>query len=85
MDAMCRLSESGDPELQPEINVHDDLTFLRVKKKRAEEVAEKILNVLLAVPFPWVNVPVTVELSHGPNWMELTEVGAFSSDEWFAK
>lgn len=83
MDAMCRLSETGDPELQPEINIHDDLSFVRVDKKRADEVAEKILNVMLAVPFKFVNVPITVELAEGPNWLDMEDVGTFSSDTWF--
>lgn len=93
MDGMCALYETKDPELQPELMIHDDLTFLRIKEKRAEIVAEKVLNILLDTsPFPWINVPITVELSSGRNWMPydskvnpegLKEIGAFSSDEWW--
>lgn len=83
MDGMCRLSESGDPDLQPEINIHDDLTFVRVPIESVDVVAEKVLDTMLAVPFEWVNVPITVEMSEGPNWMSLEDVGAFSSAEWF--
>jgi DNA polymerase-1 len=83
MDCMCRLSETGDPDLQPEINIHDDLTWVRVPEKQLEEFAERVLNIMLDVPFKWVNVPITVELASGPNWMDMKEVGNFSSDEWF--
>ena len=83
MDMMGRLSEGGDPELQPEINIHDDLTWLRVPEKRVDDIAEKILNIMLDVPFDWVNVPITVEGSVGANWLEMSEFGVFSSDTWF--
>jgi DNA polymerase-1 len=90
MDAMCRLSETGDPELQPEINIHDDLTFVRVDERRADVVAEKVIKIMLDVPFKFINVPITVELSEGLNWMPqddavnpdgMEEVGKFSSDD----
>ncbi len=82
LDAMSRLSETGDPDLQPEINIHDDLTFLRVPTKRVDVVAEKIIEHMLAVPFDWVNVPISVEMSLGSNWADLKEVGVYTSDNW---
>jgi DNA polymerase-1 len=91
LDAMSRLSETGDPELQPEINIHDDLTFLRVRTERAEAVAEKVVDTMLMVPFKWAHiVPITVEMSMGKNWCELEElkdetgktISVYSSDEW---
>lgn len=83
MDAMCRLSETHDPQLQPEINIHDDLTFLRVSEKNVDVVAEKIITHMLAVPFKWAHVvPITVEMAVGKNWAELEEVGNYSSDTW---
>lgn len=85
MDGMCRLSETGDPEQQPEINIHDDLTYVRVPTKRIDEVAEKIISGMLAVPFPWVNVPISVEMSVGENWLEMEEFGTFYSNTWFKR
>jgi DNA polymerase I len=82
MDAMSRLSETGDPELQPELQIHDDLTFVRVPQKRIDAVAEKVISMMLAVPFKWVNVPITVEMSVGKNWADLQEVATYSSDTW---
>ncbi len=85
MDAMCRLSEMGDPEVQPELNIHDDLTFLRVPEDRVDEVAERVLNILLEVPFSFVNVPISVEMSVGKNWLEMEDAGTFFSHQWKKK
>lgn len=92
MDGMCRLYESGDRELIPELMIHDDLTFMRIEEDRAEDIASTVLDSLLTTPFDFINVPITVELSAGKNWMPydkeinpegLQEIGAFSSDSWF--
>jgi DNA polymerase I-like protein with 3'-5' exonuclease and polymerase domains/uracil-DNA glycosylase len=95
MDGMARLSETGDPELQPEFNIHDDLTFLRVPEKRVDDVAEKVITHMLDTPFEWARtVPLTIEMSCGRNWMpydaKINPEGlraeddwTFSSDEWF--
>jgi uracil-DNA glycosylase family 4 len=91
LDAMSRLSEKEDPETQPEINIHDDLTFLRVRTERAEAVAEKVIYTMLTVPFKWAHVvPITVEMSMGKNWCDLEELkddegkttSVYSSDQW---
>lgn len=84
IEALSRLSETGDPELQPEIQIHDDLTWARVPEKRVDEIAEKILDIMLKPVFPWINVPLTVEGAVGPNWLEMQEFGTFSSDTWFS-
>lgn len=85
LDAMCRLSETGDPALQPEINIHDDLTYLRVSEATMDEHVEKVLDIMLDVPFEWVNVPITVELSAGYDWMSLEEIAKFSTEDWWKK
>jgi uracil-DNA glycosylase family 4 len=90
LDAMSRLSEMEVDELQPEINIHDDLTFVRVPAKRADEIAEKVIDTMINVPFKFVNVPIVVEMSVGPNWCDLEElkdesgktISVYSSDEW---
>lgn len=83
IEAMCRISETGDPELQPEIQIHDDLTWARIPEGRVEDVAQKVLDIMLKPVFPWINVPITVEGKVGSNWLEMEEFGTFSSDEWF--
>lgn len=83
MDAMCRLSETGDPELQPNINIHDDLTYIDVPVERVDTIAERIVGEMLRVPFKWAqSVPISVEMSVGENWLEMEEVATYSSDEW---
>lgn len=82
-EALSRLTETGDPELQPEIQIHDDLTFVRIPEKRVDEITEKILDIMLKPVFPWFNVPITVEAAVGPNWLQMEEFGVFSSDEWW--
>lgn len=83
LDAMSRLSETEDPELQPEINIHDDLTFIRAPLKRVDHIAEKVIGMMLDVPFKWAHVvPITVEMSMGKNWCDLKEIGNYSSDQW---
>jgi DNA polymerase I-like protein with 3'-5' exonuclease and polymerase domains len=84
-DTMCRLSETGDPLLQPEINIHDDLTYVRVPEKQVDYVAEKVIDHMLGVPFDWAKVvPISAEMSLGPNWLEMEDVATFSSDKWFS-
>lgn len=83
MDAMCRLSETGDPDLQPNINIHDDFTYCDVPLERVDEIAEKVITAMLDVPYDFVNVPIAVEASVGPDWLNLEEFGKFSSATWF--
>lgn len=83
VDVASRLYETEDPEVQPEIQIHDDLTFVRVPKARVDPVAEKILDVMLKPVFSWMNVPLTVEGSLGADWMDMEDFGVFSSDEWW--
>jgi DNA polymerase-1 len=82
MDAMARLSELEDPRYQPMLMVHDDLTFLWPKKE-IEKRAEVVVKTLINVPFDWANiVPIEVEMSVGPDWIDMKEVGKFSNDKW---
>lgn len=85
LDGMARMSETGDPDLQPEINVHDDLTSMRVAKDRVDVVVEKMVTHMLDCRFDFINVPLAVEVSIGKNWMEMVNVGTYSSDEWFGR
>lgn len=82
MDAMIRLSEMEDPRYQASIFVHDDLTFFWPKNE-VEKRAEVVIDVMVNCPFKWAQiVPIGVEMSVGPNWIDLEEVGKFSSDKW---
>lgn len=80
MDSMNRLSELGDWHLQPFLNVHDDLTFI-LPENRYEEYVERAMRTMVQVPFSFVNVPITVEVSSGINWCDQERVMDFSSDQ----
>lgn len=82
LEGMCRLSESGDPLLQPNIQIHDDITWCDVPEDKVDHVAEKAIDILLNPPFECINVPLSLEMSVGPNWLNMSEVGTFYSDEW---
>lgn len=81
-DAMNRLSEMGDDRLQANLEIHDDLTFFW-RPAEVDELAKIVISTMLQVPFEWAHVvPITVEMSTGPNWADLTEVGIYASDTW---
>lgn len=82
MDAMIRLSELQDPRYQPALMVHDDLTFFWPKKE-VEKRLEVVVGEMVNCPFEWTKiVPIEVEVSMGPNWIDMKEIGKFSSDKW---
>lgn len=84
LDGMCRLSETGDPLLQPEIQIHDDLTWVAVPVEKVDYVADKALDVLLTPSDEFkdfICVPITLEMSIGDDWLKMEEVGVFSSDD----
>lgn len=92
MDTMSRLSETGNPLLQPEFQIHDDLTWFSIPENQSDELCEQIIDMMINIPFEWAHVvPITVEMSVGTNWMPysekdnpegLKEVGVFSSATW---
>jgi uracil-DNA glycosylase family 4 len=82
VDAMCRLSYIASTEgkwyLHPHINIHDDLSsFVPIKK--VDEAIERIVREMLTPNFDFINVPLSVEVSAGPNWANLEHVGKFWS------
>lgn len=83
IDGMDRLSERSylecDPNLQPALNIHDDLTFI-LPKNRLDYYLETIALEMINVPFKWITVPLVVEAKIGPNWADMEEVAEFSSD-----
>lgn len=90
IDAMNRLSELRTPKrgedvsqwlTQPNINVHDDLTFI-LPEDEVDDAAEIIIDTMVGVPFEFVNVPISIEMSMGPSWADQEEVGTFASDTW---
>lgn len=85
-DAMCLLSETAfaedDPELQPNLNVHDDLTSL-LADATLEPKIERIARIMCEPRFDFINVPLIVEAQIGERWDDLQEIGVYRSDELF--
>jgi uracil-DNA glycosylase family 4 len=84
ISAMDQLSEMPYDHIQPLLEVHDDLTF-ELPIDKVDTYLPIIIEEMLAVAkrFPYVNVPISVEVSQGPNWYEQKEIGTFWSDKWF--
>jgi len=82
VDGMNRLSEMEVWDYQANLNIHDSLTFI-LDEDELEEHTEVIVKEMLGCKFPFINVPLTVEVSIGTeNWQVMEEMGTFSSDEW---
>lgn len=85
-DAMDRLSVlaflEGDPELQPNLNVHDDLTSL-LADQTLEAKIKRIATVMCEPQFKFINVPIIVEASVGARWHKLEEIAVYRSNELF--
>lgn len=84
VDAMNRLSYQAQqqkrPHLQPVVLVHDDLTFYLPEESMDEDIMD-ILNIMLTTKYKWVDIPLSVEVSEGPDWFNQTNIGTFYSDE----
>jgi len=84
VDSMNRLSEIAQEEdlwcLQARLNIHDDLSFY-IPINDADVYLTTVIDEMLAVDYDFINVPISVEVSVGPNWYELKELGEFYSDD----
>lgn len=81
MDAMARLSEKEEFSLQPNIQIHDDLTFI-IPKSKLDYCLEIIVTEMLTFEYDFINCPMVVEVSVGKNMAEMEEVLVASSDKW---
>lgn len=86
-EAMMALSEISLveelPDLQPILNVHDDLTF-DPEDANLEPTIDRIAAEMCKHRFDYINVPLVVEVSIGRRWSELEELKVYRSDELFA-
>jgi DNA polymerase-1 len=71
-----------NPDLQPNLNVHDDLSFF-MAMQRAGYTMDMIAREMCKHRFSWINVPLVVEASVGKRWSELKEVKVYRSNEIF--
>lgn len=80
VDAMNRLSmlavKTNQWHLHPVLNIHDDLTFaIPNKPDIIDDSIEIIVKEMLKLPYDFVNVPMSVDLSIGSNWENLEDIG----------
>jgi DNA polymerase I-like protein with 3'-5' exonuclease and polymerase domains len=71
--------------LQPNMEIHDDFTFIW-PKDLIDELAPIVIKTMISVPYEWAHVvPIEVEMSVGKNWSNQSEIGKFRSDTWAKK
>lgn len=73
---------TGDDELSPILNVHDDLTF-DISDETLEQKIEVIAREMCLPRFDWINVPLVVEVSAGSRWDNAEELRVYRSHELF--
>lgn len=83
-DAMSRLSyiaaSTGKWYLHPVLNIHDDISFFVPDDEDVlESSINTIMHEMLTFTYPWVNVPLSVEISIGKTWADLEPIGKFWS------
>jgi uracil-DNA glycosylase family 4 len=81
IDGMNALSEKEDWYFQPICNIHDDLTSI-FPVKGFDDYAEEKIDTLLTKTYPFLNVPLVVEMSIGPNLCDMDEIGKYASNTW---
>ena len=83
---MCAISERAyieqDGDLIPNLNVHDDLTFIPCVDN-LDRIVPIIAEEMCKPRFDYINVPLMVEVSVGVNWCDLEEIGKHRSDVIF--
>lgn len=77
-----RADAEDDPELQPVINVHDDLTFC-IRDDHLSTKLPIIAHEMCKPRFDYINVPLMVEISAGKRWHDVQEITKMRSDVLF--
>jgi uracil-DNA glycosylase family 4 len=84
-DAFARLTDMRRNDLQPNMEIHDDLTFIW-PEDRVDEYAPIVIDTMLNCPFEWAQiVPLGVEFLLGQNWFQQKVVGEYFTDTWQGK
>ncbi len=82
VDAMSRLAEralvTDTPQLQPILNIHDDLTFY-LPEATMERDIETIAAEMLVKQECMQQIPLAVEVSAGDDWGRMSEVKTFEA------
>lgn len=83
---MTALSERADleddPDYQPNLNVHDDLSTI-LRDSQVETKIPVIAEEMCRHRFDFINVPLVVEVSMGERWDRVEEIAKYRSDVLF--
>jgi len=86
IDGMSRLAvmaySEKRPELFPRLNVHDELDFYLPDDSDLDRNIYTIAREMACCQYKFINVPLAVEVSIGPDWYQQEEVGVFESTEF---
>lgn len=83
MTALSLRAELDDLiDLQPNINIHDDLTTIRTEAEQ-ETIIEIMAHEMCKHRFPFIIVPLVVEVSTGPRWHQLEKYRVYESNKLF--
>jgi len=81
INAMNKVCDSG---IETVMQIHDDITSY-VPDDSLEPTIDSIANIMCDTSdYPWINVPIAVEITAGPNWFDQEEIGVFKSTEYIA-
>jgi uracil-DNA glycosylase family 4 len=83
MNAVSERAEAeDDADLQPNLNVHDDLSFWIPDHCLTQKI-DIIATEMCKPRFDYINVPLIVEASVGSRWHDLHEIKVYRSNELF--
>jgi len=79
VNAMNKICDAG---IQTVMQVHDDIVSY-IPEDQLEEQVMTIARLMCDTrDYPWLNVPLTCEMSYGRNWYEQEEIDTFCSTEF---
>lgn len=85
-----RAERQKDWYYQPELEIHDDLTFMLPSEERyhgapmIDDYVKQIVTDMLSCDYDYINVPLSVEVSIGKDLYDMEEVLKAESDTWSA-
>lgn len=79
VNAMNKICDAG---IETVMQIHDDVTSY-IPDDKLEEQIDLIAQIMCDTSdYPWLNVPISVEMTCGYNWYEQEEVGVFKSTDF---
>jgi uracil-DNA glycosylase family 4 len=86
VSAWCRLSRAaaklGLWQFQARLEVHDELVFYIPKKTFDRDIEFIAEHMLETEHYPFINVPLCIEISRGPDWHNQEPVATLYSDDF---